>query len=80
MCKKLLDLTKSCWSLTDGPALVSNVIKEIWVFLNECLSDDGWVYICKIVRQACWIRLEMGGIPWRLPQIIWKLFIKSGVD
>ena len=30
MCKKLLVLTKSCWSRTDGPALVSNTVEPLW--------------------------------------------------
>ena len=61
---------------TSGAASDDNVIKEIWVFLNECLSDDGWVYIC---QRGMLDPSGDGGIPWRLPQI-WKLFIKSGVD
>ena len=31
MCKKLLVLTKSCWSRTDGPALVVNTEPEYFV-------------------------------------------------
>ena len=33
MCKKLLVLTKSCWSRTDGPALVSNTAPALWLIL-----------------------------------------------
>ena len=46
------------------------VIKEIWVFWNEYLNDDGWVYICKTRVMGL---VGDGGILWGLPQI-WKLF------
>ena len=38
MCKKLLVLTKSCWFLTDGPALVSNtnfLLSEVHQMCHE---------------------------------------------
>ena len=39
MCKKLLVLTKSCWSRTDGPALVSNTVMTCMRYLVSSKSN-----------------------------------------
>ena len=38
MCKKLLVFTKSCWSRTDGPALVVNTGTTIYLEVKTYIS------------------------------------------
>ena len=51
MCKKLLVLTKSCWSRTDGPALVSNTghntrnhNKTLYIFYDTQYVKPTYLY------------------------------------
>ena len=58
MCKKLLVLTKSCWSRTDRPALVSNTgyIIDTWEHL---VSQTHWDTFLFMINQQ-WSRQWLG--------------------
>ena len=49
MCKKLLVLTKSCQSRTDGPALVPNTDSELIRFWSQSVD---FLFFCRICSMA----------------------------